>query len=116
MSGVRVINVKGIRAEGRHGANPGEKNEPQPFVVDVEVSVDVRSDDLGATIDYGAIASTVRDAVMGYSFELLETLAHEVARAVYGLPRVERATVVIHKPRAAEIIGVDDVSVEATVA
>lgn len=111
-----VIHVRGIEVRGRHGANPGERSEPQPFVVDVEAAVEVRSDSIDATIDYGAIADAVRDVVSGTSFELLETLAYEVARTVYGLPRVERATVVIHKPRAAEIVGAADVAVEATVA
>ncbi len=110
-----VIRVDGIAAEGRHGANPGEKTSPQPFVVDVEIDVDVGEDRLEGTIDYGVVASTVRDAVARNSFDLLETLAYEVGRAVYGLPLVERATVIVHKPKAAEIVGVDDVSVQVTV-
>ena len=110
-----IITVRGIQAEGRHGANPGERNEAQPFVVDVEVSVDARRDSIDATADYGAIADAVRETVAGTSFELVETLALEVARSVFGLPWVERSTVVIHKPRAAEIIGAEDVAVEVTV-
>jgi len=31
------ITVAGIRAEGRHGANPGERDSAQPFVVDLDV-------------------------------------------------------------------------------
>jgi dihydroneopterin aldolase len=110
-----IITVRGIQAEGRHGANPGERYEAQPFVVDVEVSVDARRDTIDATVDYGAVADAVRETVAATSFELLETLSFEVARAVFALPYVERATVVIHKPRAAEIIGAEDVAVEATV-
>lgn len=110
-----TVRVDGIEVEGRHGANPGERARPQPFVVDVEVVVNVRADSMDDTIDYGVIASTVREVVGGMSFVLLEALAHEVAQNVYGLPHVELATVVVHKPRAAEIVGADDVSAEAVV-
>ena len=110
-----VIRVDGIAAEGRHGANPGERQSSQPFVVDVEIDVDVGEDRLEGTIDYGVVADTVRQAVAANSFELLETLAQAVGRAVYGLPVVERVTVVVHKPKAAEIVGADDVSVQTTV-
>ncbi len=110
------VRVRGIEAEGRHGANPAERDEPQPFVVDVELSVEVAEDALHGTIDYEVVATAVRDVVTGGSFVLLETLAEAVARAVRALPQVERATAVVHKPRAAALLGVDDVAAEATVA
>jgi dihydroneopterin aldolase len=111
-----TVHVRGIETEGRHGANPGERDQPQPFVVDVEVVVDAQADSMWATLDYAAIADTVRDLVGGTSFELLETLAFETARAIYGLAHVERATVVVHKPAAADIVGAADVAAEATIA
>ncbi len=36
--------LSGIRAEGRHGARPGEKDAPQPFVVDLDLEVEVGED------------------------------------------------------------------------
>ncbi len=111
-----VIRVDGIVAEGRHGANPGERDRPQTFIVDVELDVENEGDSMEDTADYEAVARTVREAIAGTSFELLETLAYETARAVYGLPKVERSSVVVHKPGAAKAMQVDDVSVQATVA
>lgn len=111
-----VIRVDGIVAEGRHGANPGERDRPQTFIVDVELDVENERDSMDDTADYVTVAEAVRHVVARTSFELLETLAYETARGVYGLPRVERATVVVHKPGAAKAMGVDDVSVQATVA
>ena len=50
------------------------------------------------------------------SFQLLETLAEEVARTVYGLEGVFRVVAVVHKPGAAASLGIDDVSCEAVIA
>lgn len=115
MSGFRVV-VAGIRAAGRHGANPGERLEPQEFMVDLDVTVDVGEDSLDSTVDYRVLADAAREAVEHTSFELLESLAEAVARAVYQFAGVSRATAVVHKPSAARSLGVDDVSAEATIA
>jgi dihydroneopterin aldolase len=111
----RIV-LTGIRAEGRHGASPGEQLETQEFLVDLDVLVDVAGDSLDATVDYRVLADTARQAVAGTSFELLETLADAVARAVYQFSPVTRATVIVHKPRAAQSAGAEDVWAEATIA
>lgn len=109
-----VISIEGIQATGRHGANPGEQLEAQEFVVDVEVWVEVTADSLEGTQDYRVIADRVRGIVSGSSFVLLEALAEAVATDLMEFPSVLRTTVVVHKPRAAESLGVDDVSAEVT--
>jgi FolB domain-containing protein len=115
MATARIM-LSGIRASGRHGANPGEQLEAQEFVVDLDLSVEVHGDDIEATTDYRAIADEARRAIENSSFQLLETLAEEVARAVYGLEGVFRVVAVVHKPGAAASLGVDDVSCEAVIA
>jgi dihydroneopterin aldolase len=106
--------LTGIRCEGRHGANPGEKDRPQPFVVDLDLDVDVGGDAIGETADYRAIAQRVRDVVAGRSLDLLETIAAELAAAVRELPKVLRATAVVHKPNAARSLGIDGVAAAVT--
>jgi dihydroneopterin aldolase len=106
--------LSGIRCEGRHGVNPGEKDDPQPFVVDLDLDVDVGGDSIVDTIDYRVIAQTVRDVVAERSFDLLESLAAEVAAAVRGLSKVKRATAVVHKPAAARSVGIDGIAAAAT--
>ena len=115
MSSSRII-LLGIRASGRHGANPGEQLEAQEFVIDLDLTVDVHGDDIDATTDYRGIAGVARGVVTERSYQLLETIAEEVARAVFGLGGVERCTATVHKPRAAASLGIDDVAAEATVA
>lgn len=106
--------LTGIAASGRHGANPGEKDRPQDFVVDLDVEVDVSSDDIAATADYRELVQTARDVVAGESLDLLESLAGEVARAVAGLPRVVRATAIVHKPAAARSSEIQGIAAAAT--
>ncbi len=106
--------LTGITASGRHGANPGEKDQPQDFVVDLDVEVDVSSDDIAATADYRKLVQVARDVVAGESLDLLESLAGEVARAVAGLPRVVRATAIVHKPAAARSSEIQGIAAAAT--
>jgi dihydroneopterin aldolase len=70
--------------EGTHGVLPEEQVEPQPFEVDVELSLDLRpageSDDLGRTVDYRQIFEICRSVIEGPSQQLIETLAERIAR------------------------------------
>jgi dihydroneopterin aldolase len=106
--------LSGIRAEGRHGARPGEKDEPQPFVVDLDLEVQADEDAIGGTADYRDLTDRVRQVVSGDSFDLIETLATEIARACLAFDHVLRATVVVHKPKAAARLGIDGVAAAVT--
>jgi dihydroneopterin aldolase/2-amino-4-hydroxy-6-hydroxymethyldihydropteridine diphosphokinase len=107
--------LTGIAASGHHGAKPGEKDAPQGFVVDLDVEVEVTDDRLDATADYRDLMRTARGAVERTSFDLLESLADAVARAVLARPGVVRATAMVHKPAAARSSQVQGVAAAATV-
>jgi len=108
-----AIVVRGIRAEGKHGLE-GERDTPQPFVVDVEVPGDLAAaaaaDALDATIDYGMIAKEVRDVIENESYELLESIAEAVAARVISIG-ANSVRVRVSKPEAARTIGVDEVAI-----
>ena len=108
------ISLRGIRAKGRHGANPGERDRAQDFVVDLDIEVMVAADELERTVDYRLLANAARDAVANSSFVLLESLAEQVALAVQRLEGVASVTATVHKPGAAARMGVADVSARAT--
>jgi 7,8-dihydroneopterin aldolase/epimerase/oxygenase len=114
MSTYRLM-LAGIVAQGRHGANPGEQLEPQEFVVDLDITVDVDADTLDKTLDYRVAADAARDAVGGSSLVLLESVADAVAKEVYQFEPVVQVVAVVHKPAAAEALGLDDVAAEAIV-
>jgi 7,8-dihydroneopterin aldolase/epimerase/oxygenase len=112
----KVILIDGIKAKGRHGANPGEQLEPQDFVIDLQVWVEVDFDALESTADYRGIVAAAKKTVETDSYHLLETLAEAVARAVYDrFAPVARVIATVHKPAAAGSIDVGDLAVEATV-
>jgi dihydroneopterin aldolase len=106
--------LTGIGAAGRHGANPGEKDEPQDFVVDLDVEVDVAADTLAQTADYRALIRTARESVERSSYNLLESLAAAVARAVSSHEGVVRVTAIVHKPAAARSNDVQGVAAAFT--
>lgn len=110
-----LIRMTGIEAEGCHGVREDERKRPQPFVVDLEIEVESDEDDLAATADYDEVARVVRGLVATESYRLIETLVGRIARVVAELPRVRSCRAVVHKPRAAEGLGVRDVSAQATV-
>ena len=106
--------LSGIRADGHHGARPGEKDEPQPFVVDLDLDVDVEADDIALTADYRAVSDTVRSVIEQGSYDLIEVMARDIASAVLSLDHVTRVTAVVHKPNAAMRLDIDGVAAAVT--
>lgn len=113
MSTARLF-LSGIRAAGRHGARPGEKDETQPFVVDLDLVVEVDRDAIDGTADYRHVRERVGELVETGSFDLIESMAAAIADACLGFDRVARATVVVHKPNAAARLGIDGVAAAVT--
>jgi dihydroneopterin aldolase len=109
-----TLRITGIHARGRHGASPGERDAPQPFVVDLEIEVDAQGDDLQATSDYRAAVEAVRRVVELESYALVETMARRIASLVAESPGVVVCRAVVHKPEAAQRLGAQDVAAEAT--
>lgn len=107
--------VRGICAQACHGVLPHEKVTPAPFVVDVELEVDLSragaSDALDDTVSYAEVADTVYRILTGPSVELLEHLADRIARAILAAALIEAVTVTVHKPKAPLEVPFDDVEV-----
>lgn len=109
------IELRGLRAVGRHGVLPHEHEHGQTFVVDVVLEADLsaasRSDALADTVDYGTLGTAVVQAVAGTRFDLIEALAGHLADLVVAHDRVTAATVTVHKPMAPMPVLFDDVAV-----
>lgn len=88
---------------GRHGVLPAERDLGQPFVVDIELRLDLRpagnSDDLALTVDYGDLHHQAREIVEGKPFNLIETVAESISSMVLETyPSVEAVRVRVSKP------------------
>jgi dihydroneopterin aldolase len=106
--------LSGIRAEGHHGARTGEKDQPQPFVVDLDLEVEVEDDSIDSTADYRGVTDAVKEIVEQGSFDLIETMAEAIAHRIASFSRVLEVTAVVHKPNAAGRLGIDGVAAGAT--
>lgn len=98
------IELRGLRVVGICGALPEERERPQPLELDLDVEADLApsgaSDELGDTIDYGAICDGVASVVTAGSPQLLEHLAQQVADAVLAIDaRALAVTVAVRKLR-----------------
>ncbi len=96
------IALRAIRAYGRHGANPGERDHVQPFEIEIEIEIDLgaarASDALGDTVDYAALHATVVRLVCERSYALLERLGDDILRELMRDERVRAARLTIGKP------------------
>ncbi|MFI0452332.1 dihydroneopterin aldolase [Actinomadura sp. 6N118] len=98
------IELRGLRARGRHGCLPAERELGQEFVVDVELGLDTRpaaaGDDLSRTVDYGSLAGRLVAVVEGEPVNLIETLADRLAGICLAEAPVAEVEVTVHKPSA----------------
>jgi len=112
------IELRGLRAVGTHGALPEEQRRGQPFEVDIDVRADLRqagkSDALGDTVDYGALAHAVERVVREERFHLLERLAERIADEIRADERIESVTVTVRKLRPPVAVDLTSAAVTIT--
>jgi dihydroneopterin aldolase len=98
-----LIELRGLRASGICGALPEEQERAQPLEIDVDIEADLTmagfSDDLGDTVDYGAVAAAIEAVVVTERFRLLERLAQRLCDVVLRDLRVTAVTVSVRKLR-----------------
>ena len=101
-----AIELRGLRALGHHGALEGEQDRAQPFEIDLDVCLDLdaagRSDELGHTLDYAALAEIAVGIVTGERHRLIERIAQRIADEIMAGARsqaVSSVTVVVRKLR-----------------
>jgi 7,8-dihydroneopterin aldolase/epimerase/oxygenase len=109
------ISLSGLRVRGFHGVFDHERRDGQDFVVDAVLEMSTAaataSDDITDTVHYGELAEQLAAVVAGEPVNLLETLAARLAEVCLADPRVEAATVTVHKPQAPIPLAFEDVSV-----
>ena len=116
-----TIEVKGIKAYGKHGVYTQEKKEEQLFLVDVKAILkdtkkatgNIEEDLLEETINYETIVRTVIELVKEESFNLIETLALKIVDSLKN-PKLQEILVTVHKPNTILNQSTDDISVTAS--
>lgn len=109
------ITLTGLEVFAHHGVFDFEREQGQRFVIDAEVSVDLRAaangDDLAETVHYGELAGAILAAAASDPVDLIETLAERIARVALGFAGVTEARITVHKPNAPIDATFGDVSV-----
>jgi dihydroneopterin aldolase len=116
--GTDLVEIRGLKLRGRHGVTEEERSADQPFMVNLAARLDARAaaklDDLGATLDYEEAVRIVAKIVTGETYQLLETLADRIARAILANPRVLDVWVRVAKTEAPLPEEVEEVAVEVS--
>ncbi len=81
-----------------------EKRIKQQVIIDIEMSADIKkaaaSDQIEDTLNYKAVAKSVRKLVEESSFQLVETMAEKISELVIGEHNVSWVRVKVNKPGA----------------
>ena len=81
----RII-LEGMVFHGHHGTLPAERELGQPFIVEIELYLDLQpaglSDDLTQTVDYSEVHRQAKEIVEGQPVNLTETVAELIASKV----------------------------------
>ena len=99
-----AIEIRGLRVLANVGVPEAERAEAQPLSIDLVLDVDLDdaadTDEVDDTVDYGAVAVAVSDAVTATPVALLERIASLAADAVLDLDaRTDAVTVTVTKLR-----------------
>tara|TARA_B100000945_G_scaffold253589_1_gene210641 strand:- start:820 stop:1191 length:372 start_codon:yes stop_codon:yes gene_type:complete len=113
-----TIDVKGIKAYGKHGVYKVEKEKEQLFIIDVkllinqdkEVKNNIDRDNLNETINYEKVVNAVINLVKQESFNLIETLASSLLDKLRE-QKIKEISVTVHKPETELSKFTDDISV-----
>lgn len=96
--------LTGMQFYGRHGVFHEEKAMGQKFIIDVELSLDLKkaglSDDIANTLNYADIYAIVKNITTMQSFNLIEALAEAIAHEILASYRVDQVVVKVLKPHA----------------
>lgn len=96
--------ISGLKLKTRVGVYDWEHHAPQPVVFDLELHTDLKkaaqSGQLNDTIDYATLADRLQQFTLQQHFELIETLAEEMATFILENYSVTRLRLKINKIEA----------------
>jgi len=110
------LTLAGIILHPRIGVTHEERRFPQPCLADVTVWGDFEpaaaTDALAQAVDYSGILACVVEVAHGREYNLIETLAYRIARAVLGSFPARRVRVKVRKMPASLAARLDHIEIE----
>ncbi len=108
-----TIFLRDLRIRTIVGIWEWERRLPQIVSIDLDMATDIRraaaSDDIADTLDYKGVTRRIKAFVADSRFNLIETMAEQIAAIIMGEFGVPWVRVAVHKPFA--IRGSKDVGV-----
>lgn len=97
-----TLSITGLLVHTRIGTYAWEQHINQRLLLDLVLPVDCRdcADDLTKTLNYETLCQDVKTLVESRSFQLIETVANEVAVFICETYKVAPVTVSVSKPDA----------------
>ncbi|MCB1481615.1 MAG: dihydroneopterin aldolase [Rhodobiaceae bacterium] len=111
------IFIRDMAFHANHGAFEHEKDYPQRFMIDFEgemfLAPPAETDEVRDTVRYDLVAETIREVVEGNRYNLIETLAEEIAEKVLATyAGIETVHLRVRKPQASVPVLCSEVGVE----
>lgn len=102
-----TLTIKALNVSTKIGVYAWEQRINQQLLIDISIDTDFSAcqEDLTKTIDYEALCGNVTLYVESKSFQLIETVANEVADLIKKQFKVSQVTVGISKPHAIKNAG-----------
>lgn len=99
-----IIKIQNIRAEALIGIYPQEREEKQPIIVDIEFATDAEkianSDNIEAAVNYRSVSEHITQHIESSEYQLIETLAHQLATNVQTTFQIPWLRLTVQKPQA----------------
>jgi dihydroneopterin aldolase len=97
-----TLNIRALNVSTKIGVYAWEQRINQRLLIDISIDTDFSAcqDDLSKTIDYEALCKNVIHYIESKSFQLIETVAREVADLIQQKFNVIQLTVGVSKPNA----------------
>ncbi len=108
-----ALHIKALSVATKIGVHAWEQQINQQLLIDITIPSDFSAcqDNLANTIDYDALCQTVTRFVESKSFQLIESVAAEVAHLIKQEFSVSQLTVAVTKPHAVKNAGIIQVVV-----
>ena len=110
------ITLAGVKLRPRIGVTPGERRQPQTCEADVslwgEFEPAAHGDSLAEAVDSSRVLAAVVEIAHAREYNLIEALAHSIARGVLERFPVHRVVVRLRKRPASLVGALDFVEVE----
>ena len=102
---IGTTGLQALRVECIVGIHPHERQTRQSVILDIDLDYDFASaataDTIGEAVDYTGVASQVTALAERRGFQLIETMAEEMAAMLLAqFPQVRRVRLEIRKPAA----------------